>query len=111
MNAMNDILTLKTMTGITRDESGFRQESYLENDIFCEIKSAKRSEVYEAMRNGIKVSIIAKINVIDYQEATVVVDGKKHKPSRVVYDLTEYEIIRTYQTNDNYIELTLSEVE
>jgi len=111
MKMMNDLLILKTLNSSTRDDSGFRTETYLEKEIFCEIKSATRSEVYEAMRNGMKVSIIAKINVEDFKGQTIIVDGKKVKPSLVKYDLSEYEIIRTYQTDDNYIELTLCEVE
>ncbi len=111
MKAMNDVVKLKTENGTIRDRDGFKVKAYLETECFCAINSVRGSEVYDAMRNGIKLVFVVALNVDDYKSAYTTVDGKTKKPSRVEYEGEEFQIIRTYQTNDKMIELSIAEVE
>lgn len=112
MNAMNDVALLTTVTGATRDTDGYKTaptESGI--TIFCKIKTATRSEVYEALRSGLKVQMVAVVNADDYNAGIVTVSDKKIKPSLLTFDGTDYAIVRAYQKDDITMELSLSEVE
>lgn len=112
MNAMNDLATLRTQTARTRDKDGYYSGSTTSDlDVYCKIKSATRSEVYEALRSGVSVKIMALVYADDYRAACVTVSGKKVKPSTLLFDGTEYSIVRVYQKDDVIMELSLSEVE
>lgn len=69
---------------------------YSENHIFCEEKSVKYSEFYQAQAVGLKPEIVLKVNTIDY-----------NKEQFVKYEEEEYTVLRTYRTSKEKIELTL----
>lgn len=94
------------------DADGFPIEREVKSDQLAEIKSVKRSEYYQAARDGINAQLVIKINLDDWREA-IYVDkaGKRHKPTRVRYDGEMYKIGRTYEPSKTQIELTLQEVE
>jgi hypothetical protein len=112
MNAMNDVATLRTIIGRSRDADGYRNGSVTRDMVvYCKANTASRAEVYEALRSGIRVQMIAQINADDYRAACVVSDGRKYRPSVFLFDNTEYSIARAYQKDDITMELSLSEVE
>lgn len=93
---LNDIVTLLCVQKIP-DGSGYVKEITTQKQVFAEIKSVGRAEYYAAYQVGISVSIIAVLNAGDYNgEAEVEHEG------------TKYNVIRTYKTSNDYIELTCS---
>lgn len=110
---MNDnLITLITVKGYETNESGFEKiEDIKETEIFAGVKSVGRTEYYEALRSGMKVSIAFVISPDDFKLAEEVVNGKKIKPSKVVYEDTIYLIRRTYVKNSFEMEVMCEEVE
>ena len=66
-------------------------------EVFCQIKSVGRSEFYSAMNVGVKPELVFKLYVREeYEDERLAsFEGKR------------YEIIRTYDTDDGGIELTV----
>lgn len=109
------LITLVTVLGEKQDSSGFKTgEETQRIEVFAEVKSVGRSEYYEALRASMKVSIIFAVDPDDFLLSEVEIslkDGntKKLKASKVEYDGTLYQIVRTYNKGD--LELTCREVE
>lgn len=98
----NDVIKLVKVTQ-TRDTDGFPVETLEEFEVMAQIKSVGRTEFYQAAHEGINVSVIAVINLDDWDE---------HKSaSKVKYDGELYRIIRTYKTSKLDVELTLAQAE
>lgn len=93
------------------DKDGFESETMESMEVFAEIKSVKRSEFYQAARDGINVQLVAVVNTEDMEAATIKEEGKKRKPTLVKYDDTLYKIVREYRIAKTKVELTLQEVE
>ena len=106
------LIQLVTVKGNTKDADGFvTGEDISTVEIFAEEKSVGRSEHYDAMRNGIRVDIIFSVDPEDFELGTVLVEGKKVKPKRIIYDGTTYKIERTYKPDMHSLEMTCKEVE
>lgn len=110
MRAMNDVITL-IVRGVERNNAIAKETTILESECFARIESVKRSEFYEADREGIKLALSVYVNYEDYRAAAVEKDGKRKFPSMVLMDDTYYKIYRTYRVDDDEIELILQEVE
>ncbi|WP_278475745.1 hypothetical protein [Turicibacter sanguinis] len=71
-----------------------------DNEIFCDEKSIKSSEFYQAQSVGMKPELTLEIMLADY-----------NKEKYVKYDdgfgEEEYKVLRTYKTSTEKIELTL----
>lgn len=93
------------------DKDGFEIETKESMEVMAEIKSVKRSEFYQAARDGINVQLAAVVNMEDIEAATTIEDGKKKKPTMVRYEDIDYKIVREYRTNKTDVELILQEVE
>lgn len=78
----------------TKDEDGFPIIVNTKREIFVNKKSITRSEFYASMQVGIKPTIVLEVRVEDFDTA-----------NKVEYEGNTYDIIRTYQKNDNLIEL------
>lgn len=106
----NEPVKLITITP-RRDADGFEADSdRKETEVMAEIRSVKYTEYYQAVHAGVEVQAVAGINRADYAEAVVEAEGKKIQPELVVFDGTEYRIIRRYEKKRK-LELTLQEVE
>lgn len=70
-------------------------------EVFCQINSVTRSEFYSALNVGIRPELVFRLSVREeYQdERLACFEGKR------------YEIIRTYETEDGGIELTVRKVD
>lgn len=89
----NDVLYLVAET-ITENEIGDFVETSTETMVFCERKSIRQSEFYQAAANGLKPEIAFSIYSFEYN------DEKKIK-----YNDKLYNVIRTYQVNDDDLEI------
>lgn len=91
---MNDILLFPVIT-ITKDELGQVEEGEVfSRQVFCKKKSVPQSEFFQAGQSNIKASHILIVHVWDYQ-------GER----KVKYRDKEYSIYRTYERDDEKIEL------
>ena len=70
-------------------------------EVFCQVYSVSRSEFYYALNIGVRPELIFKLSVSD-----------EYQGERLAsYEGTRYEIIRTYETNDGGLELTVRKVD
>lgn len=65
-------------------------------EVYCNEKSIKASEFYQAQALGMKPEITIELMLIDY-----------NKETHVKYESEEYRVLRTYKTSSERIELTL----
>lgn len=112
MKELNQVAVLITEKNSERNSNGFSEDVILLNkEVFVAENSVKRTEYYAALREGFKVNIILTVNIDDYNECIVKENGEKYLPQKVIYDETVYLILRTYKTDEQYMELTLMETE
>ena len=105
----NEVITLITV--ITALENGFRKEKERHTlEVMAAVKSARQTEFYQAIHEGMKVEVVAVVNLDDYKAAAVTVDGKTVRPSLAVYEGTTYKIVRPWM-KARRLELSLQEVE
>ena len=90
---MNDTLFLLTKTH-TNNKYGVPVATNEKHEVFCERHSVSRSEFFNAGRNGLNPEYVFTIFKGDYQGELV-----------CEYDGLTYAIYRTYETDDDYIEL------
>ncbi|MED1556800.1 phage head closure protein [Bacillus paramycoides] len=91
---MNDILFFPVVT-TTKDELG--QVEVVEDftrQVFCGKKSVSQNEFFQAGQNGFKPKCVLIVYTSDYQEE-----------QKVKYREKEYSIYRTYERDDEKIEL------
>lgn len=91
---MNDILFFPVVT-TTKDDLGQIEVSEdFTRQVFCEKKSISQNEFFQAGQNGFKPNCVLIVYTLDYQE------GQK-----VQYNNKIYSIYRTYERDDERIEL------
>lgn len=112
----NELIELVTVLDSDKDADGFRTEEKIKKvEVFADIKSVGRTEYYEAVRSGMKVSIIFVVDENDFKlsENEVSIDGetKRVKASKIIHDGTTYLIHRTFVKDFGLMEITCREVE
>ncbi|HDR7363142.1 TPA: phage head closure protein [Bacillus toyonensis] len=91
---MNDILVFPVVT-TTKDELGQVEVSEdFTRQVFCEKKSVSQNEFFQAGQNGFKPKCVLIVYTLDYQEE-----------QKVKYREKEHSIYRTYERDDEKIEL------
>lgn len=88
-----------------KDEDGFAVPAEKEFPIFVQEKSAARTEFYEALRAGIQVKTVLETRQEDWEQSAHLVSGKKEYASRIRYDGSVYDIVRTYKNDKSRIEI------
>ncbi len=83
----------------TTDEIGNQIPGETKTNILCNIKSVGRTEFYNAASKGLKPEIIFIVHSYEYE-------GQK----QVEFENKKYDVIRTYSTNTEEIELTCEKV-
>ena len=73
-------------------------------ELYCNQKSVRASEFYQANTTGYKPEITLEVNVVDYEEFT---DDDEVLTVFVMYKQRIYTVIRTYQSTAEKIELVL----
>lgn len=66
------------------------------NEVYCNEKSIRASEFYQAQAVGMKPEVTLELMLADY-----------NKEKYVKYDDEDYTVLRTYKTSHERIELTL----
>ena len=66
----------------------------VERKVYVDSKSARQSEFYQAQAVGLRAEIMFEMRRTEY-------NGEQ----RIKYDEEEYDIIRTYKKNNDFIEL------
>lgn len=69
--------------------------NYIETEVFCNKKSVKQNEFYQAQAQGLKPELVIEVKTYD---------GSDH----FKFENKLYRIIRTYSKNDEVIELVLT---
>lgn len=97
---MEDVITLISVGEREFDSWGIPQESsYTRRQVLCDVRSAGRSEFYQAAQNSLKPELEANLFFMDYEdEPMAMVNG--------IY----YKVIRTYRaenTDTDRVVLTL----
>lgn len=92
-----------------KDNDGFAVKK-TENEIaiFVREKSATRTEFYEALRNGIKIKNVLETREEDWELSAHMVDGKREYATRIEYDGSVYDIVRTFKNDKSMIEIICS---
>lgn len=70
-------------------------------EVFCQVYSVNRTEFYAALNIGVRPELIFKLSV-----------REEYQGERLAsFEGTRYEIIRSYETNDGGVELTVRRVD
>lgn len=91
-----------------KDEDGFSIEKKTEIPIYVSEKSATRTEFYEALRSGITIKIVLETRLEDWELSAHMIGGKKEYATRIEYDGSLYDIVRTYKNDKSMIEIVCS---
>jgi SPP1 family predicted phage head-tail adaptor len=89
-----DICELLAITSSPDGYGGFT-DTETAKTVFCDRKSIKATEFYQAHATGLKPEITLVIRAVDYADETKVRFGEK-----------VYDVLRTYSKNGELIELT-----
>ena len=93
----DNICYLGTIKEIENDFGDIEKTIVYDDYIFCDERSVKYNEFYQAQALGMQPEIVLKVHQIDY-----------NKQKYVKYEDEEYTILRTYKTSSEDIELTLT---
>ena len=85
---------------ISKDKDGYDSIDEIKREILCSVSDGvSRSEYYEAMKAGVKLSATIEVN-----------DGDYDKEQILEHEGTRYKIERVYPTGYGTLELSCSEV-
>lgn len=82
----------------TVDEDGYKTTDETRREVFCNKKSATRSEFYTAKQAGDKIALVLEVRGVDYEDET-----------RVEFEGKPYEVVRAYTKAGETIELNCKE--
>lgn len=92
-----------TLIGMKADKSTIGQ---ITEDIYCEKKSSTRAEFYGAYAVGLRPKFVLEIDPYDWEMVAEQLE-KGSVPTIVSYRGVEYTVLRSYQTNESAMELTV----
>lgn len=75
--------------------------------IFAEKKSVAREEFYKAYASGVTPKMIFSMDQLDYKSCNVYVEGKKFKPTHIIYDGETFMIVRDFEIGIHNVEVTV----
>lgn len=78
--------------------------TYSTNEIYCNRKSVRSSEFYQAQTISLRPEIVLEVRSIDYMEFT---DDDESIQTYVLFNDREYSVIRTYISSEDKMELVL----
>lgn len=88
--------TIKLIGATPKVKGVFDAVTPSEREVFCEVRSVNRNELYQARAIGLDPTIVFALAIAeDYQ-------GEKE----LVWNDEQYSVIRTYRTQDDGIEIT-----
>ena len=89
------------------DSDGFDIDTVERYEVYVDVKSVKRAEFYAAMQAGMNPTISMSTRTEEYEQTKHIVNGRAQYAQYFVYDDAEYKILRSYDTGNGMIELTL----
>ncbi|MGL5085315.1 MAG: hypothetical protein ACRC68_06285 [Clostridium sp.] len=92
----SDVAYLGKVIDGVNDIGDYIETISYDNEVYCNEKSIKASEFYQAQSVGMKPEVTLELMAADYSK-------EKH----VKYDDEEYTVLRTYKTSSEKIEITL----
>lgn len=92
----SDIAFLGRIVESENDIGDYIEVIIYDNEVYCNEKSIKASEFYQAQAVGMKPEVSIELMLVDYS-----------KEKYIKYDDEEYTVLRTYKTSSEKIELTL----
>lgn len=96
----SDVITLRSFAAVATDDDGYiTARTPTDTEVFADMRSVGRAEFYQALQANVKAAIVFRVRAADYAGQT-----------RVVYNGAEYDVIRSYRTDVDYIDLTCSRV-
>lgn len=109
----NRVIKLVAVTAVTEDADGFKiGGEEITKDVFAEVKSVGYTEFYEGLKDGIKASLIFKVNMPEFfVTETVGSVSTDYKPTKIIFDGTDYKIVRQYRRGNGFLEVTCEEIE
>ena len=110
----NQTIEISTTIGGTVDADGFPDQAgtTIKKTIFADVKSVGYNEFYEGLKDGIKATLIFKVNMPDFiltQETPRSIT--EYTPTQIKYKGTKYRIVRQYKRGYGFLELTCEEME
>lgn len=91
-----NICNLGILSKVTNDIGDVIETIVYTNEVYCNEKSIKASEFYQAQAVGMKPELTIELMLADY-----------NKEKYIKYEGEEYTVLRTYKTCSERIELTL----
>jgi SPP1 family predicted phage head-tail adaptor len=88
-----DVINLMAIV-YTKNSIGDITETTTSRQVFCDVRSIRQSEFYQAAAVGVKPEIVFMIRHIDYSNE-----------KKLSYNNIEYNIIRTFTKNGEILEL------
>ena len=92
-----NVCYLGALADTVNDIGDYEKTLTYNTEIFCNEKSVKYNEFYQAQAIGMKPEIVLEIKQADY-----------NKEKFVKYEDEEYTVLRFYKTSSENIELTLT---
>ena len=110
----NRKIEISTTLPGTVDSDGFPSVAgtKLTKNIFADVKSVGYNEFYEGLKDGIKASLIFKVNMHEFILTNT--SGQtvtEYQPTEITYDGVVYRIIRLYKRGYGFLEVTCEEME
>lgn len=96
----NDICLLGEIREITNEIGDLVETIVYEDEVYCNEKSIRASEFYQAQAVGMKPELTLELMIVDYNKQKYIKydDG---------YGEEEYTVLRTYKVSSEKIQLTL----
>ena len=92
------------------NENGYRAKTEYETTVIAERISVNRTEFYEALKAGMKPTVIYQLHPLDLVAARRTVGGAVYEAEYVTEGGIRYEIIRAYEKNPDVVEITCKKV-
>lgn len=110
MEVYKEIINLIAVTQ-GKDSDGYPVETEHPHEAFANKKSVTRDEFYKSYAAGINATAVFVTRTVDFEESAVTdSDAVKHDATRLEWDGRKYNIIRTYQPDEDSIELVCSDL-
>lgn len=91
-----------------KDKDGFPVETTKRIPIYVREKSATRAEFYAGLKAGISIKTVLETRQEDWELSAHKVGEKKEYASRVEYDGSVYDIVRSFKNDKSMIEIICS---
>ena len=110
----NRTVVISTTLPGSVDADGFpsSEGTTISKMIFADVKSVGYTEFYEGLKDGIKASLIFKVNMPDFMLTQTVGETEtQYMPTMITFEGVNYRIVRQYKRGYGFLEVTCEEME